>query len=128
MMEPMSTYAPGDDRVPEWTVGDRLRAAREKKAQLDQAPFAELIGVSRGTVSNYERGTVDHYKPIVLRAWAMATGVPLEWLETGESAAPRPPGPGLDTPELRRLTEQKRRRTRARAPTQRYAMPALAAA
>lgn len=127
MMERMSTYAPGDDRVPEWTVGDRLRAAREKKAQLDQGPFAELIGVSRGTVSNYERGSVDHYKPIVLRAWAMATGVPVEWLETGISAGPPSPPPGKGQSEqLKRLTEQKRSRTHR--PTQRYAVPALTAA
>lgn len=68
--------------VPEFTIGDRLRKARET-LDMEQSPFAELIGVSRGTVSNYERGTTQAYKPVVVRAWALATGVSLEWLERG---------------------------------------------
>lgn len=82
----MSTQPTGV--IPTWTQGERLRKARET-AGYEQGEFAELIGVSRGTVSNYERdnGTA---KKIVLRAWSMATGVPLAWLETGE--APRPDG------------------------------------
>lgn len=107
----MSTQQLGD-RVPEWTVGDRLRKAREI-ARLDQQPFADAIGVSRGTVSNYERGSVDHYKPIVLRAWAMATGVPLEWLETGVTTSTPPPRGGPSGDELHRLTEAKRGRARS---------------
>ena len=50
----MSTQTVGT--VPEeWTMGDRLRKAREA-AGFDQVDLAELIGVSRTTVSNHEVG------------------------------------------------------------------------
>lgn len=108
--------------TPEFTLGDRLRKARELMG-MDQAPFAEHIGVSRGTVSNYERGLTEHYKPIVLRAWALASGVPLEWLESGTppTNAPTPPDGGE---ALRRLTAAKQGRsqvvTARRGATPRY--------
>lgn len=129
----MSTLAKGE-QVPEWTVGDRLRKARELLG-LDQGPFADLIGVSRGTVSNYERGTTERYKPIVMNAWAAQTGVPVEWLESGDTApAPTPPRPGRGVPandKLARLTAQKRARVRSARPTRQYlagiGVPAVAA-
>lgn len=66
--------------IPQWTLGDRLRKAREH-AGMDQEELALRIGVSRGTVSNYElgRGTRPP-KVVVLRAWANECGVPYEWL------------------------------------------------
>lgn len=78
----MSTQ-PTAGGVPEWTVGDRLRKAREM-AHMEKEQLADLIGVSRGTVANYESGATRHMKPIVLRAWAVATGASLHWIETGE--------------------------------------------
>lgn len=65
----------------EWTVGDRLRAARESVTS-DRKHFAEMIGVAPGTIRNYER---DIYKPKrpVLTAWCLATGFNREWVETG---------------------------------------------
>lgn len=66
--------------VPEFTAGDRLRKARELLG-LDQESFADKLGVSRGTVSNYERNATTNRRPIVLRTWALATGVSLDWLE-----------------------------------------------
>ncbi|WP_460836598.1 helix-turn-helix domain-containing protein [Nocardioides marmoraquaticus] len=89
------TTQPARGLVPEFTLGDRLRKAREH-AGYEQGPFAALLGVSRGTVSNYERelGTRGP-KPIVLDQWAAKTGVSLQWLTTGhddgqnaKSAAP----------------------------------------
>ena|SRR5665647_1187241 len=77
--------------IPEFTVGDRLRKAREHIG-MDQIPFADELGVSRGTVSNYESGATTHLKPIVVRAWALRTGVPAEWLLTG-TTNPRPGDP-----------------------------------
>lgn len=129
----MSSQIQGD-LVPEWTVGDRLRKARELLG-LDQGPFALLIGVSRGTVSNYERGLTERYKPVVMNAWALATGVPVEWLESGTPTYSGPPpdgGPGgVDTPALAKLTEQKRSRARRSSTTrdyfQRPVVPAVAA-
>jgi transcriptional regulator with XRE-family HTH domain len=80
--------------VPVWTIGDRLRKAREDRG-LTQPELADLIGVSRSTVGNYEVGQTTRHMPIVLRGWAEATGVPLTWLTTGN--APRP----LDPAEAR---------------------------
>lgn len=57
---------------------DRLRKAREAAA-LDQAELAERIDVSRRTIGNYEAGRVEP-RMIVLKQWALATGVDLSWL------------------------------------------------
>jgi transcriptional regulator with XRE-family HTH domain len=66
--------------IPTWTVGDRLRKARET-AGLDQTELADAMGVSRRTVSTYEVGGEEiTRKRIVLNAWALATGVSVEWL------------------------------------------------
>lgn len=63
-----------------FTLGDRIRKAREK-AELDQDELADRIGVSRGTVGNYEhnRGKKPP-KSLVLRAWAYECGVSYEEL------------------------------------------------
>lgn len=101
--------------VPEFTICDRLRKARELTG-LDQGPFAKEIGVSRGTVSTYEREEDAAFKPIVMQAWALRTGVPVEWLLTGMDSGnrPTPPGGGRPHPkaDLSELTERKIRRTR----------------
>jgi transcriptional regulator with XRE-family HTH domain len=76
--------------VPEFTIGDRLRKARELTG-LDQEQFALALGVSRGTVSNYEGGATTHLKPIVLKQWALYAGVSLEWIETGITSEPTGP-------------------------------------
>lgn len=70
----------------EWTITDRLRKAREITG-FDQDTFAKELGVSRGTVSKYERGTENHKRPVLL-AWAKAAGVSLEWLMTGKDVDP----------------------------------------
>jgi transcriptional regulator with XRE-family HTH domain len=64
---------------PEWTLGDRLRKARES-AKLEQRELAETLGISRSLVSHYE---LDRGKPnkSVMRNWAWACEVPLEWLD-----------------------------------------------
>ncbi|MGX7679111.1 helix-turn-helix transcriptional regulator [Jatrophihabitans sp. DSM 45814] len=77
--------------VPIWTVADRLRKSREF-AGLDQGSLAEAIEVSRNTISNYESGRVTPRR-IVLRQWSLRTGVPLEWIETGNAERHRPDGP-----------------------------------
>lgn len=43
--------------VPEWTLGDRLRKARELTG-LEAAQLAVEIGVHRDTIANYEKGRV----------------------------------------------------------------------
>lgn len=105
----MSTHqAPAEVTVPRFHAGDRLWKARERTG-LDQSAFAQLLGISRGSVSNYERSTTPP-KPIVLKAWAEATGVPLEWLAFGEEpvdSTPPPPGPGARADAVARLAARK---------------------
>lgn len=72
---------PRSYRVPEWTLADRLRKAREDMG-LSQWDFADFSGISRTSVVNYESGKRTP-KGLYLRAWADATGVDPEWLETG---------------------------------------------
>jgi transcriptional regulator with XRE-family HTH domain len=78
-------------RVPEWSVADRLRKAREV-AGMDQAELAERAGLSRATVSNAERG-VGIPQRATLLVWALATGVDQDWLMQGVEAVRRKPGP-----------------------------------
>lgn len=86
------------------SIGDRLRIARERRTDMDQAQFAEHIGVSRGTVSNYERDKLPGgpRQRLVLNAWAAATETTRDWLETGLTPSePRPDG-GLEDLRARR--------------------------
>ncbi len=71
----------------------RLRIAREY-ASYDQSALAETIGVSRNTITNVEKGNVGIRK-IVLNAWAMACGVPVDWITTGEPPENDDPTSGL---------------------------------
>ena len=88
--------------VPQWTLTDRLRKARES-AGLNQPQLAEALGVSSNTVGNYERGFTTPRR-MVLMAWAMVTGVPVEWLENDEDPRRDDEGPhgvrpkGLEPP------------------------------
>lgn len=67
--------------TPMWTLGDRLRKARES-AGLSAGELAAELDVHRNTISGYEN---DRHTPsrIVLRYIAMRCGVPLGWL-TGD--------------------------------------------
>lgn len=100
--------------VPEWSLGDRLRKARTLTG-MTVAEFADAIGVSDKTINNAE-GDKRAVRRITLNAWAMATGVSLEWLESG-TAAPTPPtpDPGKPNERLNQLTEKKRARARSAA-------------
>lgn len=99
------------ERIPAFTIGDRLRKAREKTG-LSQGAFADEIGVSRGTVGNYEMAdTEEGMKRAYLTLWAMRADVPLEWLRSGRDEQPKPPEGGEP---LQRLTEAKRIRSRSR--------------
>ena len=88
------TSAYNQGHIPEIQLRHRLRIAREH-AGLDQGQIAELMGVSRNTISNAETGAVTVRK-IVINAWALACGVPVAWLLTGEPPASGPdPTSGL---------------------------------
>ena len=73
------------ESIPQWTMADRLRKAREH-AGLEQNDLAGRIGLSRGAISAYERAVTVPKRPVLLSI-SMATGVPLAWLETGMKPA-----------------------------------------
>jgi len=79
--------------VPTITTGHRIRIAREA-AGMDQGQLADVTGISRSTISNYEKGATTHIKPLYVSLIASATGVDQGWLETGEAGS-SPSGPGL---------------------------------
>lgn len=65
--------------LPQFTVHDRLRKAREF-AGLEQGELADLLEVARSTVSNYETGATTRLKSYVLRRWAELCNVDYEWI------------------------------------------------
>lgn len=75
--------------IPPVLMKHRLQIARETTG-LNAQDFAAEIGVAKNTVYNAENGARRPSR-LVVRAWAMRSGVPVEWLETGQ--APAMPGP-----------------------------------
>lgn len=94
------TAAHRTGKVFDFTRGDRFRRARLSAGYDSAQDFAELIGVSRNTVSGAENDRTLP-RPIVIRAWALATGADSRWLETGE--APSPDGDGASGSALPQL-------------------------
>lgn len=84
----------GAGGVPQWTLTDRLRKAREDRGLTQQ----QLVDASNGelklrTVSNYENPAYQgERKRATLRSWAFATGVPLDWLVFGTEPTSDPSG------------------------------------
>lgn len=87
---------------PTFSLADRLRKARELTG-LDQIAFAKRAGFSRTTVSNAETGS---HRPsqLVIRAWAITSGVSYDWIVTGQytprDSNPEPAGLGDYQPHL----------------------------
>lgn len=75
-------------------MADRLRKALRHN-NIGVQEMADYLGVGRNTVGRYVNG---HGSPDrrTLLLWAMRTGVPIEWLETG--TAPSGPGDGGTQP------------------------------
>lgn len=78
--------------VPEWTMGDRLGKSLHV-AEISVAAMADYLGLSRNSVSAYINDR-QQVKRQTLLLWAMRTGVPMEWIETGETPTDSPSGPG----------------------------------
>ena len=87
------TSAYDQGTIPLIEVRHRLRIARES-AGMDQEELAGTIGVSRNTISNIEKGNLKQPpRKIVINAWALACGVPVGWVLTGDNGPPGPDGP-----------------------------------
>lgn len=65
----------------EFDLADRLTKSMHV-AGLTIPDMAEALDVSVSTVGNYTNGRT-RPKKLALKEWAMRTGAPLEWLETG---------------------------------------------
>lgn len=70
---------------PKWTLGDRIRKARNE-ADLSKQVLADHLGVSMRTVTRWESDHVSPQHDSVV-AVAAATGVNLGWLVGEEAAA-----------------------------------------
>jgi transcriptional regulator with XRE-family HTH domain len=67
--------------IPSFHAGDRLAKSREV-VEITQDELAQGLGVSRATISRWERGI--GVKRSTMLLYAMRTGVPFEWIETGK--------------------------------------------
>ncbi|PYY34220.1 XRE family transcriptional regulator [Curtobacterium sp. MCJR17_055] len=85
------TILPATRKVPPVTLAHRLRIAREWR-DLEQADIARELGISRATVSNYERGVTTPGK-LAVNAWAVVTDVEVDWLREDDWQTPPPVGP-----------------------------------
>lgn len=85
------SYLTSTALVPAWTLGDRLRKAREA-AGLSQGDLSTAIDVSRRAISNYELGNYQPKRPVIL-SWAMCCGVDVAWLRDGITPANSPDDP-----------------------------------
>jgi hypothetical protein len=100
---------PTGSNIPEWDIHDRLRKSL-RFAGLGVGEMAEELGVDRNTVGNYINGRTRISGP-ALRLWAMRTGVPREWIETGKGHAGG--GGGEGQPVLSTLPKSYGRHLRA---------------
>lgn len=79
--------------VPEWDTADRMRKTlRDRDIAVQE--MADYLEVSRNTVSTWINGRIEPSHQ-TLMLWAMRTGVPVKWLETGRSPHPDGPDGGL---------------------------------
>lgn len=72
--------------LPTWTIGDRLRKAREH-AGISVQEMADRLGVGRTTISNYEHDRTGKrgVPRMAVMLYASQCGVPVAWIEGGEA-------------------------------------------
>lgn len=75
-------------RIPEWTVSDRLRKARES-AGLTHDQLAVAIGVGRSTIYNYESPLWTKRRRVqTLYLWAIVCDVDATWIDPDLNGPP----------------------------------------
>ena len=83
-----------------FNMADRLDKAL-RVAGITNADMADALDVSQNTIGNYTSGRTKPSR-LQLREWAMRTGAPLTWLETGK-VGPTGLDPMTSTVEYGRL-------------------------
>ncbi len=96
----MTTAAQHETFVPEWDLADRLRKAL-RSSDVSVAQISQALDVSRQTVGNWMAGRARPTRATVV-AWALATGVDLHWLETGQAPAEPASNGEIGTPPGKR--------------------------
>lgn len=76
--------------IPQFTKGDRLAKALDF-AGMSVAEMSDYLGISRNTVGNYIAERTKTPRP-TLMLWSLRTGVPIEWLESGDAPGAGPDG------------------------------------
>lgn len=84
----MSTNAPAV--VPTWELRHRLARSLEL-AELDVPEIARKLDVSENTIRNYLKARTTPKRSTLL-AWALVTGVPLDWLVGADTPPHAPEG------------------------------------
>lgn len=84
-----------EERIPPLTLGWRLKMAL---GDMKRDEIAAICEVDPGTISRWMADKGARPRRAYLLAWAMATGVPMSWLETGIE----PQGPDGDPSTLLR--------------------------
>ena len=79
-----NAYRLDERRTPLFSLGDHLRKALDVSG-VSSKEMAELLGVSRNTISNMLHDKVPVRRQTLL-LWSARTGVSLRWLETGSYA------------------------------------------
>lgn len=83
--------------VPQWDLSDRARKAL-RVAGISVTEMGEYLGITRETAGRYINGKAD--MPLqTMRLWALRTGVPFEWLKTGEAPSPGGDGASSECPQ-----------------------------
>ena len=71
------------------TIGNRLKIARKSKG-ITQDKLAELIGTSRGVISNLELNRTETQQPIIINAICSVLEINPDWLMTGDGEMDNP--------------------------------------
>lgn len=97
----MTIVSANPTRIPPLSLPVRLVLSREWRG-LTQDDLAEVLDVSRATVSNYERGIGKKgISRLQVNAWAAFCDVDVEWLKTGEiPPAPTPFDGAEEVPQI----------------------------
>lgn len=103
--------------APEWDLSDRLLKSM-RHAGLSASELGERIGVHRNTINNYTSGRIEPNRRTLI-AWAMATGVRLDWLQTGSPGGDGPGGSRGVTDQyansITPITQKRQRETDSRS-------------